>query len=248
MKALITILFISLLVFSCKKKQNSTTETPAPAEENGILNITINSYDSLGNIEAKTYSTSVFLSGTSYSGTTDTNGKISFNVPPSTYVPSVIRPKYEGVPFLANVASNSITSVNSFVARNSPYVLTINFGNPVNQDSVTLSMNLNKSIPAGQSVKVAVLFGANSSVGVNSYTVFNQFNLTQTSNPNFNICKGAIKTAINQLPTNTNFFLVAVPVTYGNYYSNILNKNILVGDNLPTQTVPTASIQLTKTW
>ncbi len=235
-----------LLVFSCKKKKESAPEEPAPVVENGTLAVKINSYDSLGYPEAKTYSTSIFINGTGYS--VDTNGNASLSLPPGTYFPSVLRTKYEGVPFSANVSSNVTSSVTSFVARNSPYALQINSGNAVNQDSITLSLTLNKAIPAGKQVKFAVLMGTNTLVSVNSYTVFNEFYLTQTSNPKFNICSGALKTAINQLPTLTNFYLLAVPVTYGNYYSTILNKNILVGDNLPVAGASTPSIQLTKTW
>jgi hypothetical protein len=248
MKPVIHILLLTLFLCSCKKKESSTQEETTPPPANGTISMNIASIDSVGDTEAKTYSTSVFLSSTPYSGVADTFGKISFNVPPGTYFPSIIRPKYESVPLSINVTSNNTSSVNTIVARNSPYVLSISSGAAVNQDSVTLNLSLNKPIPAGKTIKLAVLFGSTNTVSVNSYSVVSELYMYQQSYSNFNVCSGAVKTAINQLSGPSPFYLVVVPVTYGNFYSSILNKNILVGDNLPSQGVPTASIQLTKTW
>lgn len=248
MKFIVSALVILLFCISCKKKSSSTEVQTTPPVENGNLNITILSYDSIGGAEAKTYNTSVFLSGTSYSATTDSNGKVSFNLPPATYAPSVIRAKYEGVPFSAVVSSNNTTSVSSFVAQNSTYSLQITNANAISQNSVTLSMNLSQPVPAGKQVKVAVLFGTNSSLSVNSYSVVQEFLLPQQNNPNYNVSSGSLQTAINQLAMGSTFRLLAVPVSYGNYFSTVLNKNILVGDYLPPVGVPTASYVLTKSW
>ncbi|MCW3076475.1 MAG: hypothetical protein JWO32_1084 [Bacteroidetes bacterium] len=248
MKFRVSVIAILLICFSCKKKSSASEEQTTPAVENGNLNINILSYDSLGNLEAKTYNTSVFLSGTSYSATTDSNGNVSFSLPPATYAPSVLRPKYEGVPFSAVVSSKNTSSVSSFVAQNSTYSLQITNANAVNQSSVTLSMNLSQSVPAGKQVKVAVLFGTTSALSVNSYSVVQEFFLAQQNNPNYNICSGSLQTAINQLTSGSTFRLLAVPVSYGNYFSTVLNKNILVGDYLPPVGVSTASYVLTKSW
>lgn len=249
MKPVINILLVTLILCACKKKKDSSSQDETPASPpNGTISMNISSIDSLGDPEAKTYSTSVFLSGTSYSGAVDSFGKISFNVPPGTYFPSIIRPKYESVPLSINVSSNSTSSVNTFVARNSPFALTINSGAAINQDSVTLNLSLNKPVPAGKFIKVAVLFGTTNTLTVNSYSVVQEFYMYQQNYSYYNVCFGQVKTAINQLSTNSSFRLLAVPVTYGNYFSSVLNKNILVGDNLPTQSAPTATIQLTKTW
>jgi hypothetical protein len=246
-KKTVIFLLAFAFAFACKKKNNED-ENPAPVTPaNGTLNITISSYDSLGTLEAKTVSTTVSLAGTSHSAACDTNGKVAFSVPAGNYAPNVLRTKYEGVPFNVSVSSGAATNATSFVARNSPYILQITGGSSNSTGSVAVSMNLNQSIPAGKQVKVAVLYGTQPGLSVNSYTVFNEIYLSQTSNPNYNVCSGAIQTAVNQLPSNSDFYILAVPVTYGNYYSSILGKNILVGDNLPL-TVPTATIKITKNW
>lgn len=250
----IAILIPALLLFaSCKKKDKSEESTTTPSTPaNGTFNIAIASYDSIGGLEAKVLNTSVFLSGTSYSATPDTNGFVSFSVPPGQYFPSIVRSNYEGSPFFAVIGSNNTTNASAIVARNSPWALQIANGQSFNPDSVTLSMNLNKPVPAGKLVKVAVIFAPTPPVTVHSYSVCQEFYLSQANNPNFNVCKGAIKAAIASLPsgvtTSQPFYLLAVPVSYGNYYSSFLAKNVLLGDNLPTTSMPTATIGLSKTW
>lgn len=250
----IAILLTAAAIFaSCKKKdKDSGSSTAAVSKANGTFNIAISSYDSLGYLDSKVLNTTVFLSGTSYSGNPDTTGMISFSLPEGNYFPSIIRSNYEGSPFFSNVASGGVTNASAIIARNSPFGLQIGSAQAVNPDSVTLSLNLNKPVPAGKLVKVGVIFSSNTPISVNSYNVYQEFYLSQTNNPNFNVCKGAIKSAIAGLASGTStptpFYLLAVPVTYGNYYSSFLGKNVLLGDNLPTQSAPTATIGLSKTW
>lgn len=247
MKNLLIILFAVLLFLSCKKKETSeeTPVTPTPA--NGNLEITVKSYDSLGYPEVGTINTSVFLSGTSFSSPTDANGKVAFNVPPSNYFPSIIRSQYEGIPFSANVTSNNTTTFTTNIYKNSKHGLQFTGGNAATTGSVGISFNLTKPVPSGKTVRVAVLFGTNSSLSVNSYSVVEHFDVAQQANT-INVYQGALQTAIGALSPNTPFRLLAVPCSYGDYYSTILNKNILVGDYLPPVGAQSATIALTKTW
>lgn len=246
MKHLLIIFFTFLAIFACKKKETEEETPIAEPPANGVLAITINSFDTLGMQEPNTYSTSVFLSGTAYSSATDASGKVSFTIPSGTYYPSVIRSKYEAFPFSANVTSNNTTSVTSAVYQNSTY--SVQIANPsASSSAINLTFNLDKAVPFGKSVKVAVLYGTNTSLSVNSYSVVETFT-TSTQSSTHNVYTGAIQTAINQLPVNTQFYLMAVPCSYGNYFSTILNKNILVGDYLPPVGVSSPSVTLTKTW
>ncbi|MBI2722156.1 MAG: hypothetical protein HYX39_08270 [Bacteroidetes bacterium] len=243
------IFLIFLVVLSCKKKQDTPEPTPVtPAPENGTLNIHVKSYDSLGFLEPATYSTTVFLSGTSFSSAANTNGDVSFNVPPGNYLPSVIRSKYEGFPFSSNVTSNITTSVDTSIYQNSTYSLQITGGSATTSSMVNISFNVSKSIPSGKSVRVAVLFNKSSPPSVNSYSTAEVFNVSTQSTSNLNIYSGALQTAIGQLPVNSTFYLLAIPCSYGSYFSPLLNKSILVGDYLPPVGAPTATIFLTKTW
>ncbi|MCE3260621.1 MAG: hypothetical protein K0S12_2262 [Bacteroidetes bacterium] len=245
MKKLGIVALLFVLAFACKKNEKpEETPVPEPAP-NGTLNLSVLTFDSLGDPES-TVNTKVFLSGTSYSATCDAQGKVSFSLPAGSYAPSIIRSGYEAPPVSISVQSNSTTVSTNSLYMHSPYGLTISGGNAASSTSVALTMNLNKSVPAGKSVKTMVLFSTNPGLSVHSYSVFNQYLLDQ-NNPNFNVSSGSIQTSINQLPTGTDFYLLAVPATGGNFYSSILGKNILLGDNLPTS-VPTATIKLTKTW
>jgi hypothetical protein len=248
MKRAAIVLLALVIGFSCKKNEKSESENPAPVTPaNGTLNFTITSYDSLGQAEAKTPNTSISLAGTAYSAACDSNGKASFSLPSGNYAPNVIRAKHEGAPFNVSVSSGGTTNATSFVARNSPFTLQFAGGGANSTGNVSVSMNVNPAIPAGKSVKVAVLCSSQPGLSVSSYSVINEIYLTQNSNSNYNVCTGAIQSAVNQIPNGGDIYLLAVPVTYGNYYSNILGKNILIGDNLPLS-VPTATIKLTKNW
>lgn len=249
MKKTAWILLTLMVVLSCKKKDNTPEPTPVtPAPENGTLIINVKSYDSLGFPEPSTINTSVFLSGTSFSSAANTNGDVSFNVPPGNYLPSVIRSKYEGFPFSSNVTSNVTTTVATSLYQNSTYSLQITGGSAATSSMVNISFNLSATVPTGKSVKVAVLFSKTSVPSVNSYSVAEVFDVLNQSTSNLNVYSGALQTAIGQLPANSSFKLLAIPCSYGQYFSTLLNKNILVGDYLPPVGAPTATITLTKPW
>ena len=105
-------------------------------------------------------------------------------------------------------------------------------GNIYNKDSITLTFNLSKTIPVGKFVKLAVITGTNNGLNPNDFASVDIVNLTSPNVVKLNIAKLPNLVAAIATLSNTSFYVNAIPVTYGNYYSNLLFKSVLLGDNL----------------
>ncbi|MDX2172730.1 MAG: hypothetical protein SFY56_06385 [Bacteroidota bacterium] len=230
----ILFILICFTFFNCKKKSETPEEaTPAPKPTSSI-NIFVTSYDSLGTIDNNNGSLPISFYQTSYSATTNTVGLALFsNIPYDTYVPILNKIGYDTAPLSITLNSANTLTVNLPFAKQSPYKMDTLIGQSLNKDSITLTFNLSKSIPVGKTVKLAVITGTNNGLNPNDFISVDIINLSSPNVVKLNVAKlPNFANAVAALATNTNFYVNAIPVTYGSYYSNILYKNVLLGDNL----------------
>lgn len=140
---------------------------------------------------------------------------------------------YDTAPLSITLNSANTLTVNLPFAKQSTYKMDTLIGQSLNKDSITLTFNLSKSIPSGKTVKLAVITGTNNGLNPNDFISVDIINLNSPNVLKLNVAKlPNFSNAIASLATNTNFYVNAIPVTYGVYNSNLLYKSVLLGDNL----------------
>ena len=102
-----------------------------------------------------------------------------------------------------------------------------------NRDSIVVNFKLDRPIPIGKQVKMALITGADNTLSGSNYKALDIF-FTGSDNVNqLNIAKfAAFKNYITALDSGTVYYIKVLPVSYGEYTSNVLGKKILLGDNL----------------
>ncbi len=227
------ILLVCFTVFSCKKKTDTTTDTTPAPKPTSSINFYITSYDSLGNIDANNSALTVSLYQKPYSAVTNTAGLATVSdLPYDTYVPLINKIGFDYAPLSVTLNTANTLTVNIPFAKQSPYKMDTLIGTIYNKDSITLTFNLSKTIPAGKFVKLAVITGTNNGLNPNDFASVDIVNLTSPTVNKLNIAKLPNLVAAIATLSNTSFYVNAIPVTYGNYYSNLLFKSVLLGDNL----------------
>ncbi len=252
------VLLTSVFIFThCKKEKK--TETTSSSNTGGSGNSTKNTvnwfvtiYDSTGSTLTDKSGVTVSLLTTNFSAVTNSSGLASMpDVPAGNLYPALAKSGYEYIPTVVNFNASAPLSLNSFIARNSPYKLTLTSSSLVNKDSIRINFFLNKLIPASKSIKIAILASDLASMNTDNFKAYDYLYVSG-SNTNFsnkNIAKlPNIDTYLASLTTGQTCYFVIVPVTYGVAFSNSLNKNMLIGDNLPIVGSPTATMQITKNW
>jgi hypothetical protein len=230
MRAPIRALLLCLIFLSCnKKKKEAETVTPEP--ETGDVTVVVEPTDSLGDLFPLPGGFAVKLSP-SMSATTDANGKAIFqNVQYGDYLPNIVKPDWDpGVVELHHASANTVSVIP--VAQRSPFRVQNLAGNAVKKDSITISFTLDKPVPAGKSVKVAVITSTNSALNDQNYETFDiqQFN-SSTVNA-FNVGKlPKLSSWLSKLDSGAFVYLKTVSVSYGEYATNILSHPLLLGEN-----------------
>jgi hypothetical protein len=256
--------FVFLTSLSACKKENSTNSssntssgtTTGGGGSQGITNTVdcyVTLYDSLGGYESDKSNVIVSLPGVLQSVITNTFGHASFlGIAAGTVQPALSKSGYDYASQKFVFAATQPFSFNTFMAKHSPYKLTLTNFSLVNKDSIALNFFLNKTIPSGKNVKIAVLAGDAASTSVNNFKAVDFFNVSG-SNTNFtnkNIAKlFGIDTYLNaSIANGQKCYFVVVPVSYGVITSNVTSKDVLIGENVPIQGSPTATFQITKNW
>lgn len=254
------VMFIAVMFFlvACKKetKQESVSSTSGSgttATASNTVTWFVQAYDSVGDQQADRSNINVSFLGTSFSGVTNLQGVVTMTgVPAGNLIPVLNKPGYEYAPYSVAFNAANPFSLNALVARNSPYKLTLTSQpNLINKDSITINFFLNKAIPVGKSIKIAVLTSTASTVGVNDYSNVDYLFVSggNTNFTNKNIAKlNNIANFLSGLSTWQKGYFAILPVTYGSVFSNTLNKQVLIGDNIPVQGSPTSTMQITKNW
>jgi len=232
------ILVLILFAFACKKKKD-TEPTPEPVpEKTCALTIELQRYDSLGDLETDHSGVSVSLSlngpVVSISGTTTASGILNFpNVPARIGVPNIFKSGYDGAPLMFDLTNSTSYTISGVpVAKVSPFKIQSFTGQFVNKDSITLSFTIDKSIPAGKLLKVAVLTGTNSGISSSNHFSADLIFLNTTTVNKYNIALlPSLKSKLNTLAYGTTFYITAIPVSYGLYQSNLYGGSVVLGDN-----------------
>lgn len=228
----IILILICFTFFYCSKKKDTAAETtPTPTSS---INIYVTSYDSLGNVDNNNVLLPISFYQTSYSATTNTAGLAVFsNLPFNSYVPIINKIGYDTAPLYMSLNSTNTLTVNLPFAIQSPYKMDTLIGQKIDKDSITLSFNLNKTIPSGKTVKLAIITGTNNGLNPNDFVSVDIVNLSSPNIVKLNVAKlPNLASTVASIATNSNFYINAIPVTYGVYTSNLLNKFVLLGDNL----------------
>ena len=227
------LLLICFALFCCKKKDDAPNDSTQPIAPTSSINFYVTTYDSLGDIENNSANVSINLYQTSFSAVTTTAGYASIsNLPYNSYVPILNKTGYDYPPISISVNNANAVTANLPFPKLSPYKMDTLIGQKVNQDSITLTFNLSKPIPLGKSVKLAVITGTNNGLNPNDFKSIDIVNLTNSNIVKLNVAKLPNLVAAIATLTNTNFYVNAIPVTYGAYNSNIFNRQVLLGDNI----------------
>lgn len=239
-------IFIFLSLLSCKKEDNQPAVEQETEKPKGSINVTVQSYDSLGTLES-ILSGALITVTTNVSCTTGTNGTCSFpNLNQSVYVPIVNKLGYEYLPSSVSINSNGLNkSITIPLAKTSTYKLQNLVVTVINKDSILTNFNLHRPIVSGQTVKLAVISSTNSGISSHNFTKADYFTTNNQAVNQYNIA-GLIelKSSLAALPLNGKLYISIIPVTYGDAYSSVFNSNILLGEN----EVYPGTKQLTKNW
>ena len=237
--------FLFTVVFLSCSKETRNPDTDLNPVEIGTLSINVLSYDSLGELENDFSGIKVDLNNANRTATTNSNGNVVFN--DLTYgevLPKLEKQFYES-PELKVDLKTSFLDLNLFCSKFSAYKIENLNVKVFSADSITLSFNLNKPIPAGKVCKIAVLFSDTSFFSPDNFKSADVVAINNQSVQRINVAKlSSIGAALALLPNNKTFYLNAVPVSYGIYYSNLYQKKMLIGRNL----YPPKNIELNKTW
>lgn len=233
-----------LLLLSCKK-DSDTSSTPEPVvTSTGDLNLQVQLYDSLGNVETNRSGVKVLLASSSYSALTDSNGTVSFKgLKYGTYYPSITKDWYEGAPVSVQLNSAAASAILP-LARFSYFKLINLSGQVYNKDSIVVSYYLTNSIPAGGSCKLAVI---SSTAALSAYN-FSSVDLISTQTQQVTKQNIAflpnLRSWLGKIKDSSVFYVDIIPVSYGTYYSNLSQKTVLLGRNPATSN----NLPLKKNW
>ena len=242
-KALFFLLVVSIS-FSCKKKEEPEPEPVEVPVQKGTLNIQVLSYDSLGQLLTDGSGVRVLLNS-NLSANTNTNGQVSFTeLEFGNYFPSLLRENFEGAPSGVNLTAPVISHTLP-CAQHSPFQASNFTSQIVTKDSIPVSFKLDRAIPGGKSVKVALLFSTSNDLHSGNYMSSDFFSVTTSTITNLNVAHFPnFKAKVNAVDSNSIFYIKVLPVSYGEYKSNLFSKPALLGENL----YPPDHWLLTKNW
>jgi len=225
-------LFFALgLILSCKKEEPTPPKEPEPIKTGTII-LNIQAYDSLGEQVTDNSGARVKI-GSLATVTTDVSGTLTFNnLQYGDYFPSILRDGWSGAPAKISLSAPS-TSVTLPIAQRSGFKAQSLTSQIVTKDSIIVSFILDKQIPAGKFAKIALIAGPTNALKFNDYHSADLFNVYNNTVTNLNIAKFAnFKNWIADLDSNATFYINTIPVSYGEYQSNISVKPQLLGENL----------------
>ncbi len=232
MKRGVILLFCALVTFSCKKdKKNDPPASDPEPVKTGTVNLNIFTIDSLGNREADPSNVAVSLYQTGFSAITGANGNVSFSqVPYGTVLPVLQKQWYEGPPMRLELSSAAVWDTIP-CAKYSAYKLQNLSGFIFSPDSIPLSFQLDRPVPAGKRCKIAIVF-AGKPVDANNYSTVDTISVnTQTVQKRNIAFLPNLRALLQNMKKDTTLYFSAIPVSYGIYHSNVFNKNVLLGEN-----------------
>lgn len=228
--ALILVL-AGLLLLNCKKEEPEPA--PLPVEQkSGDLLLKVVSYDSLGQVMADQSGQKLRLDA-SHIATTDAAGEVRFTAMPyGDYFPSIVRDFWEGPALKVTLAAANTSSSLPF-AQIAVWRAQSLTAIAVRPDSIVINFKLDRAVPAGKQVKMALLAGTENNLSGSNYKSVDIFFTSASTVNQFNIANFArFKNLVAGLDSGKVYFIKVLPVSYGEYTSNVLGQPVLLGDNL----------------
>ena len=198
----------------------------------GDLLIRVVSYDSLGQTLADQSGQRIRLDA-SRTATTDAAGEVRFTgLPYGDYFPSLVRDFWEGPATKISLASAS-SSVSLPFAQTATWKAQNFSAVAVRADSIVINFKLDKAVPAGKQVKMALLGGTDNTLSGSNYKSVDIFFTSASTVNQLNIANFArFRNLVAGLDSGKVYFIKVLPVSYGEYTSNVLGQSVLLGDNL----------------
>jgi hypothetical protein len=198
----------------------------------------------LGNTE-NTQSGILITLHTGQSASTNSAGvAVIDDLPYNDYAPAIAKPDYEGAPLYIHLKSDRETA-SVPLARRSPFYIGNLSSKAFSSGNIVIDFSLNKGIPAGKKCRIAILADTNSTVNPKNFLTSDTLNISASVVSGLNI--GGLS-GFSQLVDSRrqfgNIYVMAVPVSYGLYNSNLLGRNIPLGANF----YPSSTTVFTKTW
>lgn len=227
------ILLTVVLVFNCKKENPAPQPEPTPvAPISGDLLLKVVSYDSLGQIVSDQGGQKVRLDA-SHTGTTNTAGEVLFvNVPHGDYFPSLVRDYWEGPAVKINFSAATPSTSLPF-AQIAPWKAQSFTALAIRPDSIIVNFKLDRPVPAGKQVKMALLAGTENNLSGSNYKSVDIFFTSASTVNQLNIANFArFKNLVASVDSGKVYYIKVLPVSYGEYTSNVLGQSVLLGENL----------------
>jgi hypothetical protein len=233
---------MALLAISCNKKEKNPPPPPEP-EKPGTLEVRVITYDSLGDLNADHSGVKVTLQNGA-SATTGTDGVVQFpNLPPDNYAPVLTKADYEG-PFMSVRLLDDFESTTIPFPHRSPFAVSVLSGDAYSESSVQLDVTLDKPVPAGKSCKLVILGDSVPGVSPSKYLSADMTSIDGQYFDNLNVALPSLRTFMAKLRKSQFFYVMAVPVSYGLYNSNLLTNPIVLGRSYKTSKY----VRLTRNW
>ena len=233
MKQLFTLVLIVLVWVSCKKEEADPSPTPTPAPvQTGTLVLKVQAYDSLGQKLGPIAGQKVRLDAT-HTATTDASGSVSFtDLTYGDYFPSVVKDFWEAAPVGIHVAAAQ-TNSEVILAQIAPWKAQSFSAVALRPDSITINFKLDRPVPAGKQVNMALITSTANTLSGSNYMCADQFFAGSDNVIKLNIANFArFKNLVASLDSGEVYFIKVLPVSYGDYSSNVIGKSLLLGDNL----------------
>jgi hypothetical protein len=244
MKKTALFLVFTLFFLNCKKKKDETPVTEPEPIKTGSVGIKVVSYDSLGQVLTDNSGIRVKLDAT-HTATTDMQGSVVFpGLNYGTYYPTFVKDDFDSSPVQVSLSEPSV-SVSFPVAARSPYRATNFTSQIVTKDSIPVNFTIDRALPAGKQIKIALLFSTLGEVTAQNYMSCDIFSIATSTITNYDVSSlPNFKAKLSALDSNTTFYIKVLPVSYGEYKGNLLPNPALLGENV----YPPDKWMLLKNW
>jgi len=227
------LIVVGILLSACNKEDVTVLPSPSPAEvKRGELVLRVVCYDSLGQLMSGQSGQRVRLDA-SHTATTDAAGEVKFtDLPYGDYFPSLVRDFWEAPALKISLAAAQST-INIPFAQIAGWKAGSLSALAIRPDSIVVNFKLSQPVPAGKQVKLALLGGTENTLSGNNYKSLDIFFTTSSTVNQLNIANFTrFKNLVAGLDSGKVYFIKVLPVSYGEYTSNVLGQSVLLGDNL----------------
>lgn len=232
MKKQISVLVIALcmgLLTSCKEKKEDPKPEPEPPKK-GTINFRVTTYDSLGDVRSDHSGVKVSLVENGKTAMTDATGSVSFSdLEYGMYTPVLEKFGFDG-PKTTVQLNQPTRLVELPYPQYSNYYVGSFKGKAYSASDMYVSFNLGPFIMPGDSAKIAIIASTTSDLSISKFRTADLIKVFYYEVTDHNISKlPGLSAMVKQLDSLTPFYVSAVPVAFGIYNSNLLDRPQLLG-------------------